>query len=808
MELIECLFALAEMRVHHIRENSCASRRRLTAAVHDGLTSYQRTVITIQIDELQRLRLRQFRLLDFLFGLSAADSRASTSLPIYLYTDSTKSSDKVDARQELSSFSSNSSSSSNLSSSLANQYVMFSCPHSGIAYYRPEYVLYLLTKSVLLGRRHRRRFLLPYRLFYKRDEETAYMFLSLREYMVLLPLGVILENFAIVRYHLFANIFCFLVKDLLDVFALFHNHGIVLNGDFSHLCVDRLSGRIKLNLCTYSVLIPHDYHAGIKEDLHTIVKLILRYTADSTLYPISDVREQLLQIAHSMQQAISQDYDDHLLLIPSLPDVAKCLAQCPVFFSNAYPPISIINTDIVEVFTIAQEVVKEMQVASIDETADSVYPLADSTPRAGPSPSCSPESQHEPDNWFTTVSYRSLPPVSTTLLGNSAAVTPAKRSCVQGLEFVDTRILDDSPLRSDSTPSIVEASPETRLTLELKVGPPPPILSEAVRISDRYTHSCRIAERIRRETIEAKSMEAGDELHDVISCAKTSDCCLPPTKLFSAVVPRFPSSAMSVLQVSSPQFRSQRAISQPLPSNIVTTLRIAGPCTSPINVSHALANTHVNKGRKASFGGSALTTKALCNNYRNKSQPVAVIVPVSREVYMLNISDEAMARKPIPPIPLRQPALTEAKHESLPQTKNIGGLTIVAPPAFPPAPKQTFRRHSHSAAPPLSQSEVTESISRVLGAQEPYRCAHIPPPVIRRPMHQRSFSAQSRNTSAEDLEGYDVFYSRVTLHAPKFVEPIRRVLIERNYNFAAPTPKVTKDINPIEELNQALVNYY
>lgn len=67
----------------------------------------------------------------------------------------------------------------------------------------------------------------------------------------------------------------------------------MLSGDLSHLCVDRLSGRIKLNLCTYSVPIPRSYHAGVEEDLRAVANLILRYTHDSTLYPISDVQKQL-----------------------------------------------------------------------------------------------------------------------------------------------------------------------------------------------------------------------------------------------------------------------------------------------------------------------------------------------------------------------------------------------------------------------------------------------------------------------------------------------------------------------------------
>ncbi|ESU37301.1 Hypothetical protein DHA2_151984 [Giardia duodenalis] len=813
MELLESLIALAEMRPHQIREYISTGRKRLMDAVHDGLTPYQRTAITIQIDELQRHRLRQFRLLDFLLGLSTADSSVSTALPIYAYNNLAKSSIEASTSREPSDLSSSNDSFSDVSLSVANQYVMFRCLRNGVTHYRSEYILHLLGKSVSLRRRYGRRFLLPYRFFYSQHEDTVHMFLSLRDYMVLLPLEVILENFAIARYHLFANVFCFFIKDLLDVMALFHEHEIVLSGDLSHLCVDRLSGRIKLNLCTYSVPIPRNYHAGVEEDLRAVANLILRYTHDSTLYPISDVQEQLLQIAHSIHQSVSQDHSDQFLVIPNLSDVAKCLAQHPVFFSNAYPSISIINTDIVAVFTTAQELSKEMQVASIDETADSIYPLADSTPRADVSLSRSPGSQHDFDNWFTTASYQPLPPIGTMLLGSNAAATPATRSRTQGPESLEIEMLGDSPVQFESTSSTIESSttglsPEPRLNLELQVGPPPPMLSTAMRISDRYTHSWRTVERLKRETAKTNVEENREGPHNIHCCAKTSEQCLPPGKLFPVAVPQFPVSAISIIQAPSPQPQPlhQRAASNPPPSNTITRLQIANPNTSPISWSHVPTNVPPGKGRKASFGGSVLTTKISRGEHRSKSQPTPAIAPISRTIYTLNIGTEAPARKPAQFLPLKQSIPIEARPE--PQAKGIAGLTTVAPPAFPPASGQAFRRHSHSAAPPLSQTEVTESISKALGPKVPYQYTRNPVFVAHQPAPSRSLSAQPRASTMEDVEDYDVLYSRVTLHAPKFAEPVRRVLIERNFSIAASAPKATKDINPIEELNQALVNYW
>lgn len=805
MELIECLFALAEMRIHQIRDAMCTCRKRLTAAVHDDLSPYQQTVITTQINELQRHRLRQFRLLDFLFKLSVANSYASTTLPVYLYSSSTKSDEDISVDEESGSFSSSNDSSTDAIPSMADKYVMFKCPHNGIAYYRPEYVIHLLTKSILLGRRHGRRFLLPYRLFYGQDEDAVYMFLPLREYIVLLPLEAIVENFSIVHHHLFGHVFCFLIKDLLDTLALFHEHGIVLNGDLSHLCVDRLSGRIKLNLCTYSVPVPHSYSAGIEEDLHAVVSLIFQYTADPTLYSIPDIREQLIQIAYSIRQTVSQDHDSQFLLIPNLSDVAKCLAQSPVFYSNAYPPIAIINTDIVEIFTTAQELIKERQIASMDEVADSIYPLADSTPRTGISLSRSPESQIDLDSWFHTAPHRSLLPVSTTFPGGSAAITPTKWSHTQGHESVEIDHIDEPSSSPNSSLSIVETLPETRLNLELNVGPPPPILSSPVRISDRYVHSLRVSERARQKAIEDEPITCVEEMQDIICCTKGIDRCLPPTKLFSAVVPQFPSSAISILREQFPIQKPRRAISQPPPSNIITTLQIAGPCTSPINRSHASVNMPANRGRKTSFGGSALMAKESHDNHRSRSQPTAAIVPVSKTIYMLDIGNASVARKPAQPLRLKQPMPGDSGLKPDTQARNITGLTAVAAPAFPPAPKQAPRRHSHSAAPPLSQVEVTESISRALRTNTPRQLKD--PISVGRPSHMRSLSAQPQKTAIGDVDSHDVIYSRVTLHAPNFAKPVRRVLIERNLNFAASAPKITKDTNPIEELNQALVNY-
>lgn len=83
-------------------------------AVHDGLTPYQRTAITIQIDELQRHRLRQFRLLDFLLGLSTADSSVSTALPIYAYNNLAKSSIEASTSREPSDLSSSNDSRTSL----------------------------------------------------------------------------------------------------------------------------------------------------------------------------------------------------------------------------------------------------------------------------------------------------------------------------------------------------------------------------------------------------------------------------------------------------------------------------------------------------------------------------------------------------------------------------------------------------------------------------------------------------------------------------------------------------------------------
>ncbi|EFO64723.1 Hypothetical protein GLP15_1832 [Giardia lamblia P15] len=806
MELLKSLIALAEMRPHQIREYISAGRKRLMDAVHDGLTLYQRTAITIQIDELQRHRLRQFRLLDFLLGLSAIDSSISTALPIYAYNNLTKSSIEASTNKELSTLSSSNDSFSDTSLSVANQYVMFKCSRDGITHYRLEYVLHLLDKSVLLRRRYGRRFLLPYRLFYSQNEDAVHMFLSLREYMVLLPLEAILENFAAIHYHLFANVFCFFVKDLLDALALFHEHEIVLSGDLSHLCVDRLSGRIKLNLCTYSVPMPCSYHAGVEKDLCAVAKLILQYTQDSTLYPISDVQEQLLQIAYSIRNSVSQDHNNQFLLIPNLSDVAKCLAQHPVFFSNAYPSISIINTDMAEIFTTAQELNKERQIASIDETADSIYPLADSTPRAGTSLSQSPVSQHEFDNWLGTTSYQLLPPTSTTLLRSTAVITPAIQSRAQGPESLDIEIFDDSQLQFDSTSSAAELSPKPCLNLELQVGSPLPILSTAMRISDRYTHSWRTVERIRKEAAKTNVVEGRGGPHDIQCCTKTSDQCLPPRKAFPVTVPQFPVSAISIIQTPSPQPQPQRAISHPPPSSTITKLQIA---TSDINLipeSHALTNAPPKKGRKGSFGGSALTTRVSSDDYRSKSQPIPAIVPVSRAIYTLNIGTEAAKRKSAQSLPLKQFVPIKAKPE--PQARSIAGITTVPPPVFPPTSGQAFRRHSHSAAPPLSQAEVTDSISRALGPKIPYQHTRNPTSMVCQSIPSRSLSAQPRAPAVEDVERYDVLYSRVTLHAPKFAEPVRRVLIERNFSVTASTPKTIKDINPIEELNQALVNYW
>lgn len=803
MELIECLFALANMRIYQIRDVMCTCRKRLTTAIHDSLTPYQQTIITTQINELQRHRLRQFRLLDFLFGLSETKLYESTTLPVYLYTSHIRTND-ISVDESSSNFPPSNDSSTDTPPNMADQYVMFKYPHHEIAYYRPEYVLHLLTKSILLGRRHRRRFLLPYRMFYSNDEDDVFMFLPLQEYIVLLPLETIIENFAIVHYHLFEHVFCFLVKDLLDMLALFHEHGITLNGDLSHLCVDRLSGRIKLNLCTYSVPIPYSYYAGIEEDLHAVVNLIFRYTTDSTLYAIPEVREQLLQIAYSIQQTITRDHSYQFLLIPNPVDVVKCLAQSPVFYSNAYPPIAIISTDIVEVFATAQKLIKEMQIASVDDDADSLYPLAGSTPRTDISSTHFPDSQFDLENWFPVISHRSLPPISNTLSRASPTITPTKWSYEQGRESVEIEHMDEASLGINSSSSIAESLPEARLNLELKVELSPPVFSSPVRISNRYVHSLRTRERLRQRAIDDKQIERVEDSYDIICCTKSR--CLSPTKLFPAIIPKFPLSAMSVLQEQTPKPKLLRATSQPALFNTITTLQIVGPYTSSMNQSHASVSNHTSKGRRTSFGGSALTAKTSHSKIRSSSQPDASMAPVSKAIYILDIDNTLVTRKPVQPLQLKQHVPEKPKPKDDVQAKSITGLTTVVPPAFPAGPKRISRRHSYSIVPPISQAEVTESISKALSANMVQRSDN--PVSASRPSHMRSFSAQPRVHDMKDVEEHDVIYSRVTLHAPNFAKPVRRVLIERNLNFATVVSKIAKDTNPIEELNQALVNYW
>lgn len=139
-----------------------------------------------------------------------------------------------------------------------------------------------------------------------------------------------------------------------------------------------------------------------------------------------------------------------------------------------------------------------------------------------------------------------------------------------------------------------------------------------MRISDRYTHSWRTVERLKRETTKT-NVEENREGRTIYTVALRLVNSAYHQEAFPVAVPQFPVSAISIIQAPSPQPQPlhQRAASNPPPSNTITRLQIANPNTSPISWSHVPTNVPLGKAERHRLR-SVLTTKISRGEHRSK----------------------------------------------------------------------------------------------------------------------------------------------------------------------------------------------
>lgn len=367
MDVVEQILRYAELPLPRIRallsergREICGflgiRRSQLDAqVVHGDLrkesAEYMLSLASRQAEFVRGLMLRQLRTLDFVAGLVSGEGEGIHA------TEGVGDSDGGSLSQAGASgpvSGANLQSASRLGVSLRSdggslpvvfhpgsntRYVLFRSLQLHPERLGPEFLWDALSQSFLLRHVRRRRFVLPDTCYYVIEggvERDCYFLLQEKCYSALLPFSVVARALAAEPPELLQNVLLYCLHELLALLALLHGNGLFLNGDFSSLCVDRRTGELRVNGCSFAIPVPESPEAAVCMDLEAAAGFIA-FCLDQPAVCDQDVRQSLDYLLLTIRASLFQDDRDTHTVIQNPREVAERLWLHPVFYSNREP---------------------------------------------------------------------------------------------------------------------------------------------------------------------------------------------------------------------------------------------------------------------------------------------------------------------------------------------------------------------------------------------------------------------------------------------------------------------------------------